>query len=82
MSRLVNRSVWTKAGRTSVRLEPEFWDALDEVCRRERCSRNEVLHRAEEIMTAGGRTSALRVYLFQYFVAAATDVGHEASGHG
>ncbi|MGI4976341.1 MAG: ribbon-helix-helix domain-containing protein, partial [Janthinobacterium lividum] len=34
-SRLVNRNINATAGRTSMRLEPEFWDALREICQRE-----------------------------------------------
>jgi len=35
-SRLINRNVVAERGRTSMRLEPELWDALAEICRRER----------------------------------------------
>jgi hypothetical protein len=35
MSRLVNRNVVAGTGRTSMRLEPELWDALLEICQRE-----------------------------------------------
>ncbi|MBC7637762.1 MAG: ribbon-helix-helix domain-containing protein, partial [Acetobacteraceae bacterium] len=31
-SRLINRNVIAKSGRTSMRLEPELWDALREIC--------------------------------------------------
>ena len=34
-SRLVNRNVVAGTGRTSMRLEPELWDALAEICERE-----------------------------------------------
>ncbi len=34
-SRLVNRNVVAGSGRTSMRLEPELWEALIEVCQRE-----------------------------------------------
>ncbi len=35
VSRLVNRNVVAERGRTSMRLEPELWDALLEICGRE-----------------------------------------------
>jgi hypothetical protein len=31
---------------------------------------------------AGGRTSAVRVFVTTYFYTAATEVGHAAAGHG
>jgi hypothetical protein len=31
---------------------------------------------------AGGRTSAVRVYLLTYFRASSTEAGHAAAGHG
>ena len=34
-TRLVNRNFVADRGRTSMRLEPELWDALLEVCQRE-----------------------------------------------
>ena len=35
LSRLVNRNVTSTSGRTSMRLEPELWAALEEICHRE-----------------------------------------------
>ena len=35
VSRLVNRNVVAERGRTSMRLEPELWDMLSEICERE-----------------------------------------------
>lgn len=75
MSSLVNRNITSLAGRTSMRLEPELWDALDEVCRRERCQRSDIIAIAEAAMVHGGRTSAVRAYLFDYFRAAAAEAG-------
>ena len=82
-SRLINRNVMAANGRTSIRLEPELWDALGEICRREDVSTGELIRRIETGRPhAGGRTSAVRVHLLQYFRAAATDAGHDAAGHG
>lgn len=83
VSRLVNRNVIAAHGRTSIRLEPELWDALAEICRREDITAAELIRRAEhEAGRAGGRTSAVRVHLLQYFRAAATEAGHQHAGHG
>jgi predicted DNA-binding ribbon-helix-helix protein len=81
-SRLVNRNITACKGRTSMRLEPEVWDALREICLREGIELRELMHRVEPGPDEGGRTSAVRVYVLQYFRAAATEGGHAAAGHG
>ncbi|MEJ1977394.1 MAG: ribbon-helix-helix domain-containing protein [Acetobacteraceae bacterium] len=81
-SRLVNRNIMAAQGRSSMRLEPELWDALTEICRRERVPMGDLVRRAERTLGAGGRTSAVRVYAFAYFRAAATEEGHQLAGHG
>jgi predicted DNA-binding ribbon-helix-helix protein len=81
-SRLVNRNVMSATGRTSIRLEPELWDALQEVCHREGLSVGELIRRVDLTHGDGTRTSAVRVHLVEYFRAAATEGGHHAAGHG
>ncbi len=81
-SRLVNRNVTASRGRTSMRLEPELWDALREICERERLSLGEVVRRIEKRGHPGGRTSAVRVHVLDYFRAATNEAGHRAAGHG
>src|SRR5712675_2321591 len=70
-SRLVNRNVIAERGRTSIRFEPELWDSLQEICRREQIGG-----------LTGGRTSAVRVDVVSYFRDAATEEGHRRAGHG
>jgi predicted DNA-binding ribbon-helix-helix protein len=65
-----------------MRLEPELWEALAEICTRERQDINRLVRQIEAVGHAGGRTSAVRVFVLQYFRAAATDTGHETAGHG
>ena len=81
-SRLVNRNVVAERGRTSMRMEPELWDALLEICQRERRDLSKLVRDIEEIGHSGGRTSAVRVFVLEYFRAAATEPGHETAGHG
>lgn len=64
---LVNQNVVVGGERTSMRLEPEFWDALEEVCRRERIAAGELIRRAEGGRDGGTRTGAVRAYLLTYF---------------
>jgi len=81
-SRLVNRNIVAGGGRTSMRLEPELWDAVLEICRREGISLGDLVRGAEQIRTGpSGRTSAVRVFAMNYFRAAATEAGHLAAGH-
>ena len=81
-SRLVNRNVVAGRGRTSMRLEPELWDALMEICQRERRDMSQLVREIEAIGHSGGRTSAVRVFVLEYFRVAASESGHEAAGHG
>lgn len=81
-SRLVNRNVITDSGRTSMRLEPELWEALLEVCQREGHDVHALIRTIDATRHAGGRTSAVRVFLLQYYRTAATEAGHAAAGHG
>ncbi len=78
MSRLAIRTVSVASGRTTMRLEPELWAALEEICRRERVSLSELVRRVD---SAEGRTSAVRIHALTYFRAAATEAGHYAAGH-
>jgi len=81
-SRLVNRNINAGSGRTSMRLEPEVWDALREICLREGLDLRDLIRTVESAAGEGGRTSAVRVYVMQYFRDAATDEGHGLAGHG
>ena len=81
-SRLINRNVVAGRGRTSMRLEPELWDGLLEICDRERQDLSTLVRRVEMMSEEGGRTSAVRVFVLNYFRAAATEAGHISAGHG
>ena len=81
-SRLVNRNIIAARGRSSMRLEPEIWDALQEICRREQVGLGDLVKQVEGNLGEGGRTSAVRVFVFNYFRAAATEGGHAEAGHG
>jgi predicted DNA-binding ribbon-helix-helix protein len=55
-----------------MRMEPEFWDALAEIGRRERLSSSDLADRAVLAHSEGGRTSAVRVFVLTYFRGTAT----------
>ncbi len=78
-SRLVNRNINATSGRTSMRLEPEFWDALGEICHREARVLADLIRDIEQKASSVSRTSAVRVYVLQYFRGAASPVRGAAS---
>jgi predicted DNA-binding ribbon-helix-helix protein len=65
-----------------MRLEPELWDALGEICEREAQDMSTLVRQVEAAGHAGGRTSAIRVFILNYFRGAATEPGHAGVGHG
>ena len=84
---LINRNVVVNGRRTSLRLEPEMWDALAEITQREGLSLSEVVSRIDREVRAGtwqgaGLTARVRVFVLCYFRAAATESGHLSAGHG
>ena len=81
-STLVNRNVTIGRRRTSLRLEPAMWDALEEICRREEMSQHELCAMIDERRRASSLTAAIRVFIVNYFRAAATEAGHASIGHG
>ncbi len=81
-STLVNRNVTIGGRRTSLRLEPAMWDALEEICRREEMSQHELCAKIDARRRASSLTAATRVFVVNYFRAAATEAGHASIGHG
>ncbi|WP_051340753.1 ribbon-helix-helix domain-containing protein [Azospirillum halopraeferens] len=84
---LIGKNLNVNGRRTSMRLEASLWQTLEEVGRRENISVNHLVSRIERRLkeTVGGSfnlTSAVRLYLVEYFRAAATEDGHRAAGHG
>ena len=65
-----------------MRLEPELWDALTEICEREGHDMSTLVRQVEAAGHIGGRTSAVRVFILNYFRQAATEIGHAGASHG
>jgi len=61
------RNVTIRGKRTSMRLEPGFWDAIDEIATREGLAIDEVFERAAKSPHRGNLSSAIRVYVLAYF---------------
>ena len=82
-STLVSKNITILGRRTSVRLEPEMWNALKDISRREMCSIHDIcslVHIRKNPLTS--LTAAIRVFLMLYYRAAATQDGHVRAGHG
>ena len=65
---LIGKNVRIDGRRTSVRLEPEMWEALHEVAGLEKCSIHDLCSAVnEERAPEASFTAALRVFLMLYF---------------
>jgi predicted DNA-binding ribbon-helix-helix protein len=82
-SSLMIRNVKVRGHRTSVRLEPQMWDSMIEICRREFCTPDDVCSYVAERKTShDSLSSSLRVFMLDYFRNASTEDGHMSAGHG
>lgn len=82
-SSLISKNITINGRRTSVRLEPEMWQALSDIAGRERCTIHQLcsliqLKKAKN----SSLTAAIRVFLMLYYRAASTEDGHAKVGHG
>ena len=87
---LVPRTLKLSGRDVSIRLEPSYWEGLDEICQREDLTVEELCGDVRDRMEQQGRRSqagvslanALRVFVVGYFRQAATERGHARAGHG
>ncbi|MGF1593284.1 MAG: ribbon-helix-helix domain-containing protein [Kiloniellaceae bacterium] len=76
MSTLISRNITLADRRTSIRLEPEMWDALNEICMRLGRSIHDVCTEIDRGRHQSGLTAGVRVFILNYFREAATEEGH------
>lgn len=82
-SSLVSRNITIFGRRTSIRLEPDMWVALNDIAERERCSVHDICALVYVRKSdATSLTAAIRVFLMLYYRAATTEQGHNNAGHG
>jgi len=92
---LKSQNIMIGGHRTSMRLEPSMWDALEDIARREGVSVNDLCSRIKVRLDEQARrrgigpednnvtlTSAVRVFIAAYYRRASTDEGHSRAGHG
>jgi predicted DNA-binding ribbon-helix-helix protein len=71
-SALVSKNIRIHDRRTSVRLEPEMWNALQEISAIEKCSVHDLCGAVHDLKETGSSfTAALRVFLMEYYRTAA-----------
>lgn len=90
---LKSQNIMIGSHRTSMRLEPSMWDALEDIARRERLTIHDLCGLIKERLTRQQAirgetdsevtlTSAVRVFIAAYYRRACTDEGHQRAGHG
>lgn len=72
-SSLVLRTIVVEGRRTSARLEPEMWDALREIARRQQRSTSEVIAQIGRESRASSLTAGIRVYVVEFYRALASN---------
>ena len=71
----LKRSVTIAGHRTSISLEPEFWNALREIAASEEKPTQRLIEEIDEARSDEGLSSAVRVYILQYFRKKPTPAG-------
>jgi len=79
---MVARNVTVGGRRTSVRLEPEMCESLQEITAREAITLHQLCTEIARQRGLSSLTAAIRAYALAYFRSAATERGHRAAGHG
>ena len=74
---LQSRNIRIHKRRTSVRLEPEMWNALNEIAELEGCSVHDLCGAVHDLKEMGSSfTAALRVFMMEYYRSVALVNGH------
>jgi predicted DNA-binding ribbon-helix-helix protein len=66
---LINRNISVGDLRTSIRLEPEFWDGLSDIAMREGRKIDDICTSVDRDCEGMTRTAAIRVFIAKYFQA-------------
>jgi predicted DNA-binding ribbon-helix-helix protein len=66
MKMLVNRNITVDGHRTSIRLEPEFWDGLAEIAQSEDLTIDQLCTEVDHGSGELSRTAAIRVFITSY----------------
>ena len=77
-SSLVIRNIVVNGHRTSVRLEPLMWEALNEIARQRQISRNDLITAIDAQRTTSSLTAAIRIYIVDFYRSLAVRAGWRA----
>ena len=66
-STLLNRNVWVGRRRTSLRLEADMWQALEEVAGDSGLTIHELCTKIDGVRRESSLTAAVRVFLLRYY---------------
>ena len=70
---LVIRNIVVRGKRTSVRLEPEMWEALQEIVQMQGLTINQLVTQLNRRRSDSSLTSTIRVYIVEFYRSAAGD---------
>jgi predicted DNA-binding ribbon-helix-helix protein len=90
---LTSRRLKVEGRIVALRIEQSYWGALDEICRREDMSAEDIIDdmalrlrqtvgQGDPPITSVALANAVRVFIVGYFRQAATENGHRQAGHG
>ncbi|HEC90668.1 MAG TPA: hypothetical protein ENI55_03265 [Alphaproteobacteria bacterium] len=78
---LISKNVTINGRRTSLRLEEELWEALNDVCRCESLTIHKLCSLIDSRRHGSSRTSSVRTFIIAYFrIAAASNGGLAGRG--
>ena len=78
-SSLVIHNVVVAGRRTSVRLEPVMWEALQEIVRQQETNINQLVSEIDRRRNSSSLTAAIRVYIVDFYRSAAAGQGDRAA---
>src|SRR5207248_11718115 len=67
VSMLVIRNIVVRGKRTSVRLEPEMWEALQEIVQMQGLTINQLVTQLNRRRSDSSLTSTIRVYIVEFY---------------
>ncbi len=80
-ARMPLHNIRVNGHRTSVQMEPEIWDAFNEICQREDCTPDDICTSVNKVRGRSSLASTLRVFIVTYFRRLAAEEGHAKAGH-
>src|SRR5438094_9632298 len=78
-SSLVIHNIVVAGRRTSVRLEPVMWEALQEIVRQRETNINQLVTEIDRRRNSSSLTAAIRVYIVDFYRSAAATQGDRAA---